>query len=118
MLEKSNPEENEPKKCFSSYTKTSLSKSSFWVGSSKSSLSSTATSSNQQTSKPSIPSQNLAWVDKYKLTSVKQIVGQQGSASDAYKLMNLLDKWCANRDPKKKLTKHSPWAKSVDGAYF
>ncbi|XP_021704728.1 replication factor C subunit 1 [Aedes aegypti] len=62
--------------------------------------------------------ENMAWVDKYKPTSVKQIIGQSGPASNVHKLMNWLSKWHSNHDGKKKLVRPSPWAKNDDGAYF
>lgn len=68
--------------------------------------------------KEEIPTENLAWVDKYKPKNVKQIIGQQGDASNAKKLTVWLQNWFKNRDPSKKLVKPSPWAKSDDGAYF
>ncbi|XP_055546783.1 replication factor C subunit 1 [Wyeomyia smithii] len=61
---------------------------------------------------------NMAWVDKYKPTSVKQIIGQSGAASNVQKLMNWLSKWYSNRDPKKKIPRPSPWAKNDDGSFF
>lgn len=62
---------------------------------------------------------NIAWVDKYKPTSVKQIVGQQGPASNSTKLLNWLTKWHTNHSgTTKKLQKPNPWAKNDDGSYF
>ncbi|CAL1278243.1 unnamed protein product [Larinioides sclopetarius] len=42
------------------------------------------------------------WVDKYKPTSLKQIIGQQGDKSNAKKLLNWLINWCKNRRLNKK----------------
>ncbi|XP_062561674.1 replication factor C subunit 1 [Armigeres subalbatus] len=63
-------------------------------------------------------SENMAWVDKYKPSSVKQIIGQSGPASNVNKLQIWLSKWHSNHDGKKKLTRPSPWAKNDDGAFF
>lgn len=62
--------------------------------------------------------ENLAWVDKYKPTSLKQIIGQQGPASNCVKLLNWLSKWHANHDGKKKLQRPNPWAKNDDGSFY
>ncbi|KAJ6628243.1 Replication factor C subunit 1 [Pseudolycoriella hygida] len=61
---------------------------------------------------------NQAWVDKYKPTNVKQIIGQQGAGSNVAKLQNWLNKWYSNHDGKKKLQKPNPWAKNDDGSYY
>lgn len=61
---------------------------------------------------------NMAWVDKYKPTSIKQIIGQSGAASNVQKLLNWLSKWHSNHDGKKKLQRPNPWAKNDDGAFF
>lgn len=68
--------------------------------------------------KPSCDLRNVAWVDKYKPTNIKQIIGQQGPSSNTSKLLHWLQKWHSNHDGKKKLTKPSPWAKNDDGGYF
>ncbi|XP_055384368.1 replication factor C subunit 1 [Condylostylus longicornis] len=60
----------------------------------------------------------LSWVDKYKPTNLKQIIGQQGAASNCVKLQNWLSKWYINHDGKKKLQKPNPWAKNDDGSYY
>uniref|UniRef100_A0A1Q3EZW3 Replication factor C subunit 1 n=1 Tax=Culex tarsalis TaxID=7177 RepID=A0A1Q3EZW3_CULTA len=62
--------------------------------------------------------ENMAWVDKYKPTSIKQIIGQAGPASNVQKLLNWLSKWHSNHDGKKVIPRPSPWAKNDDGAYF
>ncbi|XP_053693430.1 replication factor C subunit 1 [Sabethes cyaneus] len=59
---------------------------------------------------------NMAWVDKYKPTSVKQIIGQSGAASNVQKLITWLSKWHSNRG--KKLARPSLWAKNDDGGFF
>ncbi|XP_055642071.1 replication factor C subunit 1 [Toxorhynchites rutilus septentrionalis] len=61
---------------------------------------------------------NMAWVDKYKPTSIQQIIGQSGAAGNAQKLMKWLSNWHSNHDGTKKLTRPSPWAKNDDGSYF
>ena len=61
---------------------------------------------------------DLSFVDKYKPTELKQIIGQQTPSSNSSKLLNWLSKWYSNHDGKKKLTKPSPWAKNDDGGYF
>ncbi|XP_037947204.1 replication factor C subunit 1-like [Teleopsis dalmanni] len=60
----------------------------------------------------------LAWVDKYKPKTVKEIIGQQGAASNVNKLTNWLSKWYINHDGKKKLQKPNPWTKNDDGSYY
>uniref|UniRef100_A0A1B0BP75 Replication factor C subunit 1 n=1 Tax=Glossina palpalis gambiensis TaxID=67801 RepID=A0A1B0BP75_9MUSC len=61
---------------------------------------------------------NTAWVDKYKPSSIKDIVGQQGPSSNVNKLLNWLRKWFENRNGKKALQKPNPWAKNDDGSYY
>jgi len=46
--------------------------------------------------------ESLLWVDKYKPTSLKQIIGQQGDKSNAKKLMHWLQNWHKNRTLGKK----------------
>ncbi|XP_065091606.1 replication factor C subunit 1 [Ochlerotatus camptorhynchus] len=60
--------------------------------------------------------ENMAWVDKYKPTSVKQIIGQTGPASNVQKLLNWLSKWHSNRG--KNIPRPNPWAKNDEGAYY
>ncbi|XP_023954959.2 replication factor C subunit 1 [Bicyclus anynana] len=59
---------------------------------------------------------SLMWVDKYKPTSVKNIIGQNGEKSNVKKLSNWLTQWYVSR--KAKIPKPSPWAKDDNGAYF
>lgn len=61
---------------------------------------------------------NMAWVDKYKPTSIKQIIGQTGPASNVQRLLTWLSNWHSNNDGKKKHPRPSPWAKNDNGAYF
>uniref|UniRef100_A0A2M4AG53 Replication factor C subunit 1 n=1 Tax=Anopheles triannulatus TaxID=58253 RepID=A0A2M4AG53_9DIPT len=61
---------------------------------------------------------NMAWVDKYKPTSTKQIIGQMGGASNVQKLIVWLSSWHKNNDGTKKHAKPSPWAKNDSGAAF
>ncbi|XP_073821314.1 germ line transcription factor 1 [Musca autumnalis] len=67
---------------------------------------------------PPVTEDMMAWVDKYKPTSVKDIIGQQGPASNVAKLTNWLSKWYVNHDGKKKLQKPNPWAKNDDGSFY
>lgn len=61
----------------------------------------------------------LSFVDKYKPTSVKEIIGQQGGGSNANKLQNWLLHWHKNHgDSKKKAAKFNPYAKNDDGSSF
>lgn len=68
--------------------------------------------------KKEIDDTTLPWVDKYKPTSVKEIVGQFGPTSNVSKLTNWLSKWYINHDGKKKLQKPNPWAKNDDGSFY
>lgn len=62
---------------------------------------------------------NLQWVDKYKPTTLKQIIGQVGPTSNAQKLFNWLGKWSSNNDGKKVHQKPNVWNnRATDGAYF
>lgn len=61
---------------------------------------------------------SLLWVDKYKPTKTKQIIGQQGDRSALKKLTAWLQNWYENHSGNKKHAKPSPWAKNDDGAYF
>ena len=61
---------------------------------------------------------DFSFVDRYKPTSVKQIIGQQGTTGNAQKLMNWLSKWHKNNDGTKKHVKPNPWAKNPDGSAF
>lgn len=49
------------------------------------------------------------WVDKYKPTTTKQIIGQQGDKSNVKKLLNWLSSWHSNHGPgvNKKLVRPS-----------
>ncbi|KAM7364266.1 germ line transcription factor 1 [Cochliomyia hominivorax] len=67
---------------------------------------------------PPVTEDMMAWVDKYKPASVKDIIGQQGPSSNVAKLTNWLSKWYINHDGKKKLQKPNPWAKNDDGSYY
>ncbi|XP_075145168.1 replication factor C subunit 1-like [Haematobia irritans] len=67
---------------------------------------------------PPVTEDMMAWVDKYKPTTVKDIIGQQGPASNVAKLTNWLSKWYTNHDGKKKLQKPNPWAKNDDGSFY
>ncbi|KAK7872824.1 hypothetical protein R5R35_006700 [Gryllus longicercus] len=58
------------------------------------------------------------WVDKYKPTKTKQVIGQQGDKSSLKKLTVWLENWHKNHSGNKKHVKPSPWAKNDDGAFF
>ena len=45
------------------------------------------------------------WVEKYKPTSLKQIIGQQGEKRNVNKLVKWLKNWHSNQSGKKKLSK-------------
>nr|CAD7395462.1 unnamed protein product [Timema cristinae] len=79
-------------------------------------LKSTGSSQVSQESTPDL-SRSL-WVDRYKPTSTKQIIGQQGDKSNVKKLMRWLSNWHANHSGKKKLARPSPWSKDDSGAFF
>ncbi|XP_052902347.1 replication factor C subunit 1 [Anopheles moucheti] len=61
---------------------------------------------------------NMAWVDKYKPTNTKQIIGQLGANSNVQKLTVWLSSWYKNNDGTKKHAKPNPWAKNDSGAAF
>ena len=62
---------------------------------------------------------SYSFVDKYKPTSVKQIIGQQGPQSNANKLQNWLLHWHRNHgDPTKNKKKSNPFARDNDGSFF
>ncbi|XP_072593962.1 replication factor C subunit 1 isoform X1 [Vulpes vulpes] len=63
--------------------------------------------------------ENLLWVDKYKPTSLKTIIGQQGDQSCANKLLRWLQNW--HRGPsedKKRAAKFGKFAGKDDGSSF
>uniref|UniRef100_A0AAG5CZT0 Replication factor C subunit 1 n=1 Tax=Anopheles atroparvus TaxID=41427 RepID=A0AAG5CZT0_ANOAO len=62
--------------------------------------------------------ENMAWVEKYKPTSTKQIIGQLGASSNVQKLTVWLSSWYKNNDGTKKHAKPNPWAKNDSGAAF
>lgn len=47
------------------------------------------------------------WVDKYKPTNIKQIIGQQGEKSCANKLLKWLKNWYRNHSENKKINRPS-----------
>lgn len=61
---------------------------------------------------------DCSFVDRYKPTTIKQIIGQQGPTGHAQKLLNWLTKWHDNNEGKQKHVKPSPWAKDNDGKAF
>ncbi|KAM4807653.1 replication factor C subunit 1 [Rhinophrynus dorsalis] len=62
--------------------------------------------------------ESLLWVDKYKPTSLKAIIGQQGDQSCANKLMKWLKNWHLNNssDEKKPAAKYGKFGGKDDGA--
>uniref|UniRef100_A0A336K826 Replication factor C subunit 1 n=1 Tax=Culicoides sonorensis TaxID=179676 RepID=A0A336K826_CULSO len=85
---------------------------------SSSTASSSSSSSLTKTESIEVDTTNMAWVDKYKPTNIKQIIGQLGPTSNCQKLVNWLQKWDSNNDGSKKHQKPNPWAKNDDGAAF
>ncbi|XP_066488649.1 replication factor C subunit 1 [Tiliqua scincoides] len=69
----------------------------------------------QETSKDG--AEVLLWVDKYKPTSLKTIIGQQGDQSCANKLLRWLQNWCKNTSDDKRV-KPSKIGSKNDGASF
>ncbi|XP_041763616.1 replication factor C subunit 1 [Anopheles merus] len=61
---------------------------------------------------------NMAWVEKYKPSSTKQIIGQMGANSNVQRLTVWLSSWYKNNDGTKKHAKPNPWAKNDSGAAF
>ncbi|XP_071552942.1 replication factor C subunit 1 [Panulirus ornatus] len=64
------------------------------------------------------PCETLMWVDKYKPSSIKNIIGQQGDRSNVRKLLNWMQNWYKNQFGDKKPPRPSPWAKDDNGAFF
>lgn len=62
--------------------------------------------------------QSLLWVDKYKPTSLKNIIGQQGEQSCANKLLRWLRTWHSSSPEEKKQAKISKFAGKDDGSSF
>ncbi|XP_069833636.1 replication factor C subunit 1 isoform X3 [Dendropsophus ebraccatus] len=64
--------------------------------------------------------ESLLWVDKYKPTSVKTIIGQQGDQSCANKLIRWLKDWHKNHstDEKKPAAKYTKFGGKDDGSSF
>lgn len=68
---------------------------------------------------PSAPrSYDYSFVDKYKPTNVKSIIGQQGPQSNANKLQNWLLQWHKNHSDPTKKKKANPYARDNDGSSF
>ena len=57
------------------------------------------------------------WVDKYRPTSTKQIIGQQGEKSNAKKLARWLQNWEKNYGQSRG-RKASGWGSQEDGSVF
>ncbi|XP_027982404.1 replication factor C subunit 1 isoform X2 [Eumetopias jubatus] len=62
--------------------------------------------------------ENLLWVDKYKPTSLKTIIGQQGDQSCANKLLRWLQNWHKSPSEDKKHAKFGKFAGKDDGSSF
>ncbi|KAI5188344.1 Replication Factor C Subunit 1 [Manis pentadactyla] len=62
--------------------------------------------------------ENLLWVDKYKPTSLKTIIGQQGDQSCANKLLRWLQHWHRSPSEDKKRAKFGKFAGKDDGSSF
>ncbi|KAF6372404.1 replication factor C subunit 1 [Rhinolophus ferrumequinum] len=62
--------------------------------------------------------ENLLWVDKYKPTSLKTIIGQQGEQSCANKLLRWLQNWHKSPSEEKKHAKFGKFAGKDDGSSF
>uniref|UniRef100_A0A8C9JF87 Replication factor C subunit 1 n=1 Tax=Panthera tigris altaica TaxID=74533 RepID=A0A8C9JF87_PANTA len=62
--------------------------------------------------------ENLLWVDKYKPTSLKTIIGQQGDQSCANKLLRWLQNWHKSPSEDKKRAKFGKFAGKDDGSSF
>ncbi|XP_023390191.1 replication factor C subunit 1 isoform X3 [Pteropus vampyrus] len=62
--------------------------------------------------------ENLLWVDKYKPTSLKTIIGQQGDQSCANKLLRWLQNWHKRPSEDKKHAKFGKFAGKDDGSSF
>lgn len=81
-------------------TETSSSQSETSKNTSQSKFANSETSQSTTSKKDSDQSesvQSLLWVDKYKPTSMKQIIGQQGDKSNAKKLFTWLKNWHRHR---------------------
>ncbi|XP_021104261.1 replication factor C subunit 1 isoform X3 [Heterocephalus glaber] len=61
---------------------------------------------------------SLLWVDKYKPTSLKTIIGQQGDQSCANKLLRWLRNWHKSSPDEKKHAKFGKFAGKDDGSSF
>lgn len=59
--------------------------------------------------KTSLDSSSNLWVDKYKPTTTKQIIGQQGDKSCVNKLITWLKSWYRNQSGNKKIAKPSKY---------
>uniref|UniRef100_A0A8C5KRM4 Replication factor C subunit 1 n=1 Tax=Jaculus jaculus TaxID=51337 RepID=A0A8C5KRM4_JACJA len=62
--------------------------------------------------------ENLLWVDKYKPTSLKTIIGQQGDQSCANKLLRWLRNWHQSSPEEKRQAKFGKFAGKDDGSSF
>lgn len=60
-----------------------------------------------------IVEESSLWVDKYRPTTLKHIVGQQGDKSNVKKLLSWLQNWHKNHSSSKKLSRPSKYCISV-----
>ncbi|KAM9330406.1 replication factor C subunit 1 [Gastrophryne carolinensis] len=69
---------------------------------------------------PNAQAESLLWVDKYRPTSLKAIIGQQGDQSCANKLIRWLKDWHKNHsaDDKKPAAKYNKFGGKDDGSSF
>lgn len=61
---------------------------------------------------PTVPIESKLWVEKYKPSTLKQIIGQTGEKSNVNKLLNWLKSWNSNHGvgANKKLTRPSKFS--------
>ncbi|XP_076082907.1 replication factor C subunit 1-like [Mytilus galloprovincialis] len=84
-----------PKKHMSIEMENSQSESTITVAKSESKV--TVAQSESKDKGSAKPEESLLWVDKYKPSAMKQIIGQTGDKSNAKKLLNWLNNWHKNR---------------------
>ncbi|CAG2189162.1 RFC1 [Mytilus edulis] len=84
-----------PKKHIIIKKEDSQSESTITVAKSESSV--TVAQSESKVKGSAKPEESLLWVDKYKPSAMKQIIGQTGDKSNAKKLLNWLNNWHKNR---------------------
>ncbi|XP_046396184.1 replication factor C subunit 1 isoform X2 [Ischnura elegans] len=66
-----------------------------------------------------VKASDTMWVDKYKPTSIKQVIGQQGEKSNVNKLLRWLSNWQKYHGPHgKRPPRPGPWDKNDDGGFY